>query len=142
MTTRALFLMKGSDSFLDTFLCSLPINLEFICLNSSFANPIFRNILIKISPYRPLDIRKAGKEMTDNEMVEVLQLCHPICRNLRDNITHNLSEREIVLLGKFKQVWEEGLCARPELIKQSGLNLAEIAFLSGYVYYSHRLLSA
>ena len=77
--------------------------------------------------------------MTDEQIVEVLQSCRPVYNNLHYKIGHDLSEQEIALLRQFKFVWEDSLCLRPDLVKQSGIGQAEIAFLGGFVYYSHQL---
>lgn len=74
--------------------------------------------------------------MTDSQIIKVLQTCHPIYVRLHNKINCDLSKQEIVLLGKFKVVWEDELCRRPELIKDCGLSPAEIAFLGGYIYFT------
>jgi len=78
--------------------------------------------------------------MTDSEIIEVLKLCHPVYLNLHHKIGHNLTQRETTLLRQFKSVWENDLCLRPDLVKQSGVDHREIAFLGGYVYYAQGLL--
>ena len=47
----------------------------------------------------------------------------------------------MVLLDKFKAIWEDGLYDKPELIKEAGISQYELAFLGGYIYYAYRVVT-
>jgi hypothetical protein len=81
-------------------------------------------------------------KLKEEEIVEVLRQLRSVYDYVHNEIHSPLSEDQIILLGKFKLLWENGLLTRQDLIDLSGISIYELAFLSGYIYYAHRVIAS
>lgn len=69
--------------------------------------------------------------MTDEEAISLLAGCKPLAQALeKEEFDYLLTEEDLLRLADFKKVWLTNLATRQDIVRASGLTLAQLLWLA------------